>query len=59
MYEPKENQVWIEKGESIAPPTSYVRERERERLIEKERKRERERESLLWWCWESDDMSST
>lgn len=47
MYEPKENQVWIEKGESIAPPTSYVRERERERLTEKEIERGRERESAV------------
>lgn len=27
MYEQKENQVWTEKGEGIAPPTSYMRER--------------------------------
>lgn len=54
VREVKEIQAWTEKGEAIAPPTSYLREKEG-----RWKERERGRESLPWWCWRSDDMSST
>lgn len=43
VREVKEIQAWSEKGEAIAPPTSYLREREGGG----KRERERERESTV------------